>query len=322
MMSNNTCFAVARGASLAAFASLLAFVLTACCAEAPRRPITGIDTHIHIYDTSRPEGVPWPRDKSSVIFRPVLPQHFHEVTAGTRVSHTVIVEASDRVEDNQWLLDLTEGDDAFIAIVGNIEPFSPDFAEQLERYSRDPRFVGLRFRRNPPRSDYLIEPALSALKLMAKKGLTLDCLAGQINVEHAERIAAAVPDLKIVLNHLAGYSADGKPVDAEFIAKLKRAAEHPNMYCKVSGIFQQSRQRPNSPTTVDHYRPIFDALYEAFGEDRLFYGSNWPVTDLGGSYADQLRVIEDYFKAKGDDVLEKVMWKNAVRFYGLDKARR
>ena len=321
-MTQNTCFAVARRASLAALALLVTSVLTACCTEPWQRPITGIDTHIHIYDTSRPEGVPWPRDKSSVIFRPVLPKHFHEVTAGTRVSHTVIVEASDRVDDNQWLLDLTEGDDAFIAIVGNIDPFSPDFAEQLERYTQDARFVGLRFRRNPPRSDYVVEPALSALKLMAKKGVTLDCLSGQINVEHAERIAAAVPNLRIVLNHLAGYSADGKPVDPDFVAKIKRAAAHPNVYCKISGIFQQSRQRPNSPTTVDHYRPIFDVLYEAFGEDRLMYGSNWPVTDLGGSYADQLRVIEDYFQAKGDDVLEKVMWKNAVTFYGLAKLRR
>jgi predicted TIM-barrel fold metal-dependent hydrolase len=58
-------------------------------------------------------------------------------------------------------------------------------------------------------------------------------------------------------------------------------------------------------------------VYEAFGEDRIIYGSNWPVTDHGGEYGEQLSIIREYFSAKGKGVTEKLFWKNAAKFYGV-----
>ena len=59
-----------------------------------------IDTHIHLYDTTRKGGVPWPKPDDQVLYRPVLPEHYDKVTKANGVRATVIVEASDRVEDN------------------------------------------------------------------------------------------------------------------------------------------------------------------------------------------------------------------------------
>jgi hypothetical protein len=60
---------------------------------------------------------------------------------------------------------------------------------------------------------------------------------------------------------------------------------------------------------------MLDFLLEQFGEDRLIYASNWPVLEYRGQYDDQLQIILEYFSAKGDTVLQKVMWQNAVAFY-------
>ncbi len=68
---------------------------------------------------------------------------------------------------------------------------------------------------------------------------------------------------------------------------------------------------------VAYYAPIFEVIWEAFGEDRIIYGSNWPVTDRGGEYGEQLAIINEYFSAKGKDVTEKLFWKNAAKFYGI-----
>ena len=72
-----------------------------------------------------------------------------------------------------------------------------------------------------------------------------------------------------------------------------------------------------APKDVAYYAPIFEVMYEAFGKDRFVYGSNWPVTDRGGEYGEQLAIIDEYFSAKGKGVTEKLFWKNAAKFYGV-----
>ncbi|MEJ6620508.1 MAG: amidohydrolase family protein, partial [Opitutae bacterium] len=97
-------------------------------------------------------------------------------------------------------------------------------------------------------------------------------------------------------------------------------------HCKVSGIFQRSGVRP-PPKERSFYAPVFKVVYEAFGEDRIVYGSNWPVTDRGGSYFEQLNIIRGYFeldstfqsdREKQVRIEKKLFRENAVRFYGLD----
>ena len=79
-------------------------------AKADYRDIPMIDTHIHLYDPTRPEGVPWPKPNDKPLYKPTLPKHFKPIAKQNGLAATVIVEASDRFEDNQWLLDLTQNE--------------------------------------------------------------------------------------------------------------------------------------------------------------------------------------------------------------------
>jgi len=276
-----------------------------------------IDTHIHLYDTTRKGGVPWPKPSDQVLYRPVLPEYYDQVTRANGVTATVIVEASDRVEDNQWVLDLVAHNPKhYVGIVGNLPVGTPGFAKHLERFAKDKRYVGIRLRSFPKGVDGFNDAVWRDLKLLSDKGLTLDVLMANYDLDDVMLIAKRLPKLKILINHLTGLIINGGAAEAAWSKKVQAAAKHPNVSCKVSGIFQRSNRSP-APKKVGYYAPIFEVVYEAFGEDRIIYGSNWPVTDRGGEYGEQLAIINEYFSAKRKGVTEKLFWKNAVKFYGV-----
>ncbi|MEX2212764.1 MAG: amidohydrolase family protein [Phycisphaeraceae bacterium] len=295
---------------------LLAFVLSGCCAAKPLEPSRIIDTHIHLYDTSRPQGVPWPGKNEPILYKPHLPADFAAIAKANDVKGTVIVEASGWVDDNQWLLDLVKDDPHYVGIVGNLWPGKPDFKENLERFAKDKRFRGIRPRVDAPLT-LTAEGVLADLQLLADKGLTLDIITSRSTLEQVAIVAEKIPNLKIVINHLAGVKVDGKEPDAIWTTRVKACAKHPNVYCKISGLDQQDGSRP-AATALAFYTPVLNVLYDAFGEDRLIYGSNWPVTNLRSDYATHRYLVVAYFRPKGQAVLDKVFWKNATKAYGLE----
>ena len=98
-------------------------LLTAADPPPPIRVKHMIDTHIHLYDTEREGGVPWPPKEDTVLYKPHFPQEFKNVSKPSGLTGVVIVEASHRLEDNRWMLDLVKDDDYFVALVGNIDPY-------------------------------------------------------------------------------------------------------------------------------------------------------------------------------------------------------
>ena len=295
-------------------------LLFGCGSEQPTSetdPIPVIDTHIHLYDTNRSAGVPWPRASDKVLYRPVLSQHFDAICYTHDVTATVIVEASDRVEDNQWVLDLVKHNpDRYIGLVGSLPIGTDEFVGLLDRFAKDKRFVGLRMRQRPGDEDFFTDAVWRDLQYLADKGLTLDVLMSKFDLGDVSTIAERLPSLKILINHLTGLTITGEPAEADWVAAVKRAASHRNVHCKVSGIFQRSGQSP-APKELSYYAPIFKVVFDAFGEDRIIYGSNWPVTDRGGEYQEQWSIINEFFEPMGRPVLEKLYWKNASKFYGV-----
>lgn len=298
---------------------LLAFCLSACnSTPTPTEDASSlriVDTHIHIYDTARPQGVPWPPATDKEIYSPHLPADFAAVARRNHVSAVVIVEASHLLEDNQWLLDVTKDQPLFVAVVGNLTPGDADFEANLERFSKDKRFVGIR-PRGVEKVDLTEEHRIADLRKLAAKGLSLDLLTFRASLSQIDVIARKVPDLKIVINHLASARVDGSAPDAKWAMELAAVALHKNVYCKISGLSQQSVKKP-APMELSYYQPTLDLIWQAFGEDRLIFASNWPVTKMGGDYEGELRMTKEFIEPKGKAATEKLFWKNANKVYGL-----
>jgi len=308
------------------FITLCLTMLLAITVDAAQKDQSGfpkvkhmIDTHIHIYDTTRKDGVPWPPKSDTVLYKPHLPDEFKRVSKPTGLTGVVIVEASDRLEDNRWVLDLVRNDGYFVALVGNVDVYREDFNKELKRLAKDKRFVGIRARRKGG-VDFTKGLVIKNLRKLAQQGLTLDMLVngkGLAGIEQVNHVAQQIPELRIVVDHVLGYNIDGLVPDKDWVAAVKILAKHKNVYCKVSGLFQRCVQQP-APKNPAHYRPVLDVLWKNFGSKRLIYGSNWPCTKNSGDYASFVRLVNAYFSKKGQEASERFFWMNAAEAYKLD----
>ncbi|MGJ5819836.1 amidohydrolase family protein [Paludibaculum fermentans] len=267
-----------------------------------------LDTHTHFYDPSRAQGVPWPPKDNQTLYRTVLPPEFQKLTAPLGVEGTIVVEASPWLEDNQWILDLAQDHPVIRGFVGHLDPGRPGFAANLERFRKHRLFLGIRLG-GAVLAKELGNPAfLEDMKRLAGANLELDVLGGRAPFADTARLSDRVPGLRIVLNHLPNDA----PKDGVALAALN---SRPNVYAKVSGVLRRVDERV--PVDAAFYRESLDELWAAFGEDRLVYASNWPVSDLIAPYPQILGVVQSYFAARGPAAADKFFWKNAQTAYRI-----
>jgi len=298
--------------------SFLASSVAALADAAQTAPVPIIDTHIHLFDPTRPQGIPWPEKNDAVLYKPALPERYRKIAAPLGITGAIEVEASPWLEDNQWVLDVAAKDPIIVGTVGNLEPGKPDFRKHLERFHRNPLFRGIRYGNLWGRdlSAELLKPAFIAdLKALSEAGLSLDT-ANQTPalIAAAVRVTDRVPNLRVIIDHLPQMDppADSAALRA-FHADLGELGKRPQVYLKISEVLRRVDGRV--PTDLNFYRPRLDHLWDIFGEDRLLYGSDWPNSDVWAPYPQVLSVVRGYFTAKGKTAVEKYFWKNSVAAY-------
>jgi predicted TIM-barrel fold metal-dependent hydrolase len=276
-----------------------------------------IDTHIHLFDPTRPQGVPWP-DKNASIYKPALPDRYRAIAAPIGIVGAIEVECSTWLEDNQWVLDTAAKDKIIVGTVGDLEPGKPEFRKHLERFHRNPMFLGIRYGNLWGRSlgaDLSKPDFVSDLKAMADAGLELDTAnPNPTLVMEVIRLTDLVPNLRVVIDHLPQLQppADEGARKAYYVS-LHELGKRPQVYVKISEVLRRvNGQVPEDPA---FYKPRIDELFGIFGEDRLLYGSDWPNSDLWAPYPKVFHVVHDYFTRKGPAVAEKYFWKNSIAAY-------
>ncbi len=275
-------------------------------------PFPIIDTHTHFYDPTRPQGVPWPSKDDALLYRTVLPKEFQTLTKPFGVTGTVIVEASSWLEDNQWLLDLAANDPFVLGIVGNLPPGTESFARHLTRFAKNPVYRGIRVNADVVNKGLDRPEFLADLKKLIDADLELDVNGGPEMLPIVDRLSERLPDLRIVINHLSNVKIDGKVPPATWQAGLNACATHPKVFLKVSALVESARtDQRQAPSDTSFYQPILNAAWKTFGEDRLIYGSNWPVSDNAGPYQLVFQIVSEFFRDKGRVASEKFFARNA-----------
>jgi L-fuconolactonase len=281
-------------------------------------PMPIIDTHIHLFDPRRPQGVPWPEKDNAVLYKPALPERYRKIAGPLGIVGAIEVEASPWLEDNQWVLDVAAKDRIIVGTVGDLEPGKPEFRKQLERFHRNPLFLGIRYGNLWGRdlSAELSKPAfVSDLKALAAAGLELDTANQDPTlISTTVRVTDHVPDLRVVIDHLPQLTPPAEPgARRAYDANLRELGKRPQVYVKISEVLRRVDGRV--PEDLKFYKPRLDELFGIFGEDRVIYGSDWPNSDTWGPYPLVLKIVREYFTAKGPAVAEKFFWKNSLAAY-------
>jgi L-fuconolactonase len=284
-------------------------------AQVPSIPI--IDCHIHLFDQTRPQGAPYSGGRGNT--EPSLPSRYRKLAAPLGVVGAIAIEASPWIEDNLWLLEVEESDRIMVGAIGNLQPEKPEFKEYLERFHKNKLFLGIRYGNlwgynlvNEVANSQFIE----GLKLLAQSGLVLNVTTPRPDmIEAIIKVTDTVPDLRIVVDHVPAMfrRATDSIARAGVEASLRELAKRNQVYIKVSEVMQVVNDKPSLDAAA--YKPTLDFLFDAFGENRLIFGSDWPNGAAVGNLPAIVKIVQDYFEAKGHAVAEKYFWKNSVAAY-------
>jgi predicted TIM-barrel fold metal-dependent hydrolase len=302
-------------------------------ANGKSKPIA--DAHVHIYQPSRPGGVAWPDPSNMLLFKDFLPGTYHDATAGLGILLTNVVEASPRNEDTAWVLDQIKGDSSFFNYAAELDLTANDFIKNLDAYAVNgpscpmcgDMVAGVRayLWNGTVAAD---DPVQSAnLAELQRRGMTLDIVSlGQPPNEanpkaNVAALAAKFPNLRIIIDHMGGAKLLSASPDPRWESDMSLLAFHNNVYMKFSAFFDMANAGGDvsgpwtAPKDAASYAPVFDVVFDKFGEDRLIWGSNYPVCLPAGTVAEEVKIAEDYLATKGPSARDKVMFKNAVLFY-------
>lgn len=276
-----------------------------------------IDTHIHLFDATRPQGAPY---KGGRKYRGgvALPSIYAEIARPLGIVGALEIDASPWVEDNLWVLETIQSSTLMVGTVGNLQPEKPEFSAYLERYAANPLFRGIRYGNN---WGYDIvgnadNPAfIEGLKLLAGRDLVLDTANPRLDLLQAVvKISDKVPDLRIVIDHLPSYDPSAEE-QAAYEGVLKELAPRTQIFTKLSEIVHPTPGSATLVTGLAAHRDRLDMLMGYFGEDRVLFGSDWPNCVGVSEVPDTLALVRGYFAGKSRAAQEKYFWRNSVAAY-------
>ncbi len=295
--------------------------ILAFAAEAQQKganKVPRIDTHIHLYDTNREGSSTFLNPvRHKNIYYPHLAKEFLATASPAGVNYAVVVEASQRREDNFWAMKLVDDSDHLLAFIANLDPRDSTFILDLDLLSKSKKFRGIRIR---PKTEIDISgPTFFAqMGELARRNLVLEFGPGQNPIEAIERIAQAYPNLKIIMNHMAGGRIkNNEIIPHSWDVRLQRLSALPNVYCKISALYTLSGKSP-APVEAGYYKRFIDKVVAAFGPDKVLFGSNWTLSDMLGSYPDMIKMVDEYLEGNALLTPEKLFFDNAIRAYGID----
>ncbi|MET7946443.1 amidohydrolase family protein [Micromonospora sp. NPDC005324] len=277
-----------------------------------------VDAHHHLWVRAR-HPQPWIDPVTmAAIDADFEPADLAPAARAAGVTATVVVQSVASDTETVDLLRVADEDTLVRGVVGWVDLTAADVPERLDglRAARGgERLVGIRHLvQSESDPAYLDRPDVRrGIAAVGAAGLVFDLLVRQHQLPMAARLTRDLPEVNFVLDHL-GKPALGSSEMAEWSRGLRSLAASPNTTAKLSGLVTEV---PLPHWTSGDLRPAVEDALDAFGPDRLMFGSDWPVCLLASSY--QLWVDTLAELLEGQDGADRVsVWGGTARHvYGL-----
>jgi L-fuconolactonase len=273
-----------------------------------------IDAHQHFWRYS-PRTHAWIDDSMAALRRDFLPADLEPLLRDAGFDACVAVQAQQDVAETEWLLALADEHSFIRGVVGWVDLRAEDVREQLRRLASHAKLKGVRhIVQNEPDDSFMLRPDfMRGIAALAEFGLAYDILIYTRQLPAAAELAAAFPEQRFVVDHIAKPEIRERHIDAwaRGVAALSR---HPNVCCKLSGMVTEADWNAWSPEDL---APYVDVVLEWFGPERLMIGSDWPVCTLAGGYDDVLKVAMRHVARLSPRDQAAILGENATRFYRL-----
>jgi len=272
-----------------------------------------IDSHQHFwrYDAAQYPWIP----QGSPLHRDWLPDDLAPLLAASGLDGCVAVQARQTFEESRWLLELAERAPIIKGVVGWVDLRSERVGQQLAELASSPKFRGVRHVvQDEPDVNFLLGADFQrGIGALHQFGLTYDLLVFPKQLPAAIELVRKFPEQPFVLDHIAKPPINAGTLDP-WTEQIRELARAPTVLCKVSGLVTEA---DHVAWRADDFKPYLQVVFDAFGEDRLLFGSDWPVCLLAGSYERVFKVVDDYTRPLTASARAKLFGENAARFYGL-----
>jgi L-fuconolactonase len=275
-----------------------------------------IDAHQHFWKYN-PVRDAWITDEMAAIRKDFMPLDLQQVLRQKGIDGCVAVQADQSEEETDFLLSLAEQHHFIKGIVGWIDLKNKNAEERLEHYSHQKKLKGFRhvLQAEGQRNFMLGEDFLQGLSLLHKFNFSYDILICPDQLPFIPRMVERFPGQRFVLDHLAKPPIERGEVE-EWRKGIKALAKCGNVWCKVSGMVTEADWRN---WEKKDFSPYLDVVVEAFGMDRLMFGSDWPVCLVAASYNKMFSIVENYFSQVTAREQEQFFGGNAISFYQLNE---
>ena len=273
-----------------------------------------IDSHQHfwIYDPVRDS---WITPEMEKIRQNFLPENLKLVLEANGVDGCVAVQADQSNSETEFLLQLAEANDFIKGVVGWTDLRADNLYDRLEVCSQFEKLKGFRHIVQGEPDAFLLQPDfIKGVGQLVAFDFTYDILVYPTQLEASYSFAKQLPKVKFVLDHIAKPYIKKGEIET-WARDIKKLAELPNVSCKVSGMVTEADWY--SWQNAD-FVPYLDTVFEAFGSDRLMFGSDWPVCLVAAEYGAMKDVLTNYVSKLSGNEQNKVWGENAVKFYSLD----
>jgi L-fuconolactonase len=284
----------------------------------PSRPI--VDSHVHIWDTNR-FPIPW-LDAIPALNKRIWIDDYFAATGDLPVEGFIYMQVEVAppyaLIEAQTIAALAEFDRRVLAIV----PWAPleegekvrIFLEQMVPIS--PKIKSIRrIVQGEPDPEFCLQPGfIRGNQILPEYGLTSEicCYANQLaaNIE----LVRQCPGTEFILNHIAKPNIRGNEFEP-WASQMTELANLGNVVCKISGA---STEADLENWTLEDVRPYVEHALSEFGEDKVLFGSDWPVVTQAASYPRWVETIEEIARNYSEEQKDKLWKQNAVRFYRLE----
>lgn len=275
-----------------------------------------IDAHHHLWNLTEVE-YPWLTAELGKLYDTYETEDLAPQLRAAGIDKTVLVQSANSYEDTAYMLKVADQTDWIGAVVGWVDLMLPDEAEKrIDMYSKHPKFRGVRHMLIQERNfQWVLQPVvLDSLKMLAKKGMVFE-FSGQFpeHLRLVPEVARAAPDLTIVIDDL-GQPPIRENNPTPWAIQLQEAAKHPRVFAKLSGLPLRADWETWTGAIL---KPYIDVAFEAFGAERLMFGSGWPTSTLAGSYQAIWVGMNDALESRSKSEIDAVFGGTASKVYRI-----
>jgi L-fuconolactonase len=272
-----------------------------------------IDAHQHFWNHD-PSRDSWITDDMSVLRRNFLPTDLLPKLRQNKIDGTIAVQVVQSESETRFLLSLAEQHSFIVGVVGWIDLAAPSIEERLAFFRNFEKLCGFRHIVQAEPDEFMFRADFRrGIAALARFGFTYDILIYPKQLPAAVELAASYPEQKFVLDHLAKPEVRSAKI-RDWERQIRQLAACPNVFCKLSGLITEADWTSWQP---EDFKEYLDIAFEAFGTQRLMFGSDWPVCLLAGNYTKAVQLVSSYIESLSKKTKDAIFGGNAAQFYGL-----